>query len=127
MGRPKLGPITKGDKVFIRRRTNRQVTTTPAMVTKVGRVWITLETQPDGRGERFRLDTQKSEHTFGYTDQFVTADQLAYDLKTIRANEFLREQGIEVRRESRWYGSNGAIALAEILRDAPEFACENRK
>lgn len=115
--------IRVGDKVFILRRSGPgKVTSLLATVAKAGRVWLTLEVVPgSGRGGRFRRDTQQSEqseHTFGYADRFVTAEQLAYEEKVAEARRVLREHGIELRRESRWYGPENVVALANLLRGA---------
>lgn len=115
-GRPALGALSVGDDVFVREG-RRPI---PATIIAVGRVWVTVQAVGSRRQWRLRKDTQRDDRGVGYGTNFATPDQLAYDEKTEAAWKLLREQGIDVRPDSPWRGSDGAIALAEILRQAIE-------
>ncbi|HEX5543647.1 MAG TPA: hypothetical protein VFX60_19190 [Micromonospora sp.] len=126
MSRPALGKIAEGDEVFVwPRKYGRGGPNEPvaANVTKVARVWIELiEGQPHLGGVhrrewRMRRDTQ-NEGQGHYSARFVTADQLAYDKRVSEADRVLREQGIDLRRESPWSAPEERVRLADLLRTA---------
>lgn len=117
-GRPPLGVPLVGDDVFVREGGGRHATTTAAKITAVGRVWVTIEAANSRRQWKLRKDTQRDARGVGYATNFVTPEQLAYDEKASTAAKYLAEQGIRVEYDSPWRGSDGTIALAEILRQA---------
>ncbi len=119
-GRPPLGKPEVGDEVFVREGGGRHTTTTAARITAVGRVWVTMQAVGSGREWRLRRDSQNDGRGIGYSTNFATPEQLAYDKKASAAHAYLRDQGIEVRYHSPWSGNDGAIALAALLRKADE-------
>ncbi len=104
--------------MFVREGGGRHITTIPAKVAVVGRVWVTIEHPGSRRQWKLRKDTQRDARGVGYATNFATPEQLAYDQKVSAAAKYLAEQGIDVRYDSPWRGSDGTIALAEILRRA---------
>lgn len=85
--RPALGTVKVGDKVtvieapLLYRRRTRAV---PAVVTKVGRVWIEMVREDGGEDGsnwpwKMRRDTQNVGGHYSDVDRFVTAEQLAWE------------------------------------------------
>lgn len=92
--RPSLGDIKVGDKVRIRTRGSRFEKDEEAVVTKIARIWITVETEI--RSYRFRKDTQTADdRTWGLADYFETLEQYAWSQRDQAAWKFLREQRID--------------------------------
>lgn len=120
--RPELGKLEQGQQVMVRRSLNdsrgrmledRYI---PARVTKVGRVWVTLEatTHPHRGIWRMRLDTQDEGTKYsGSNASFLTMDQHAWDETRDWALATLRDHGIDLRSDSPWRGRE--IELADHL------------
>lgn len=114
--RPPLGTPSVGDDVFVWEGGPRRPVVTPAKITVVGRVWLTIEAVDTKRQWRMRRDTQKDGSGVGYGVVFATPDQRAYDDRAAAASDFPRAQGIDVRHGSPWYGDAGNIELAELIK-----------
>lgn len=84
-----------------------------AVVTKVGRVWITV-----GARLRLRLDDQTDGSGYAYGAHFYTRAQWAEEQEKKEAVKFLRDQGIELRYDSVLRGRE--VALANIIRAATQ-------
>lgn len=136
MSRPEMGKLVVGQKVVVylsanlNRHSSLQERTRPALITKLSRVWIDLESVERDRFRpgspartwRMRRDTQ-NEGNKNFPQQnaaFATLDQHAYDFRRDRAAEFLREQGIGLDRWGPWSNDDMKIKLADIIRAAVE-------
>lgn len=122
--RPALGELTVGQPVMVRRSPNdmrgrkgadRYI---PARVTKVARVWVTIESTEDSRYRpavwRMRLDTQDEGTQYsGLNASFLTMDQHAWTETRDWALTVLKDHGIDLRSNSPWRGRE--IELADIL------------
>lgn len=120
--RPELGTLTVGQQVMVRRSSSdmrgrsadqRYI---PARVTKVARVWVTLEatTHPHRGIWRMRLDTQDEGTQYsGFNASFVTLDQHAWDETATWAVATLWDHGINLHSDSPWRGRE--IELADLL------------
>lgn len=129
--RPELGELKLGQKVMVRRSANdmrgrkSEDRYIPAVVTKVGRVWVDLARAdlPEkalGYGTwRMRMDTQCEGSQFsGSNDSFATLDQHDWDQTQAWAREVLTEQGLRILdRNSPWYGRE--VDLAQLLVSLP--------
>lgn len=105
--------VKVGDTVIVteHRRDPRE-----AVVSKVGRVWVTVG---EGWQERkFRLDDQSDGSNIGYGTHFYTPDQWAEKQRSDEASTYLREQGIEIGWTSPWRGRE--IELANVIRSVGE-------
>lgn len=107
--------VKVGDTVIVYERLNRGHSEQQGIVTKVARVWITVDT---GRERRFRRDTQMDGAEIGYPAQFFTPAQWVEKQQADEADAYLREQGIEVGWTSPWRGRE--IELANLIRSAEE-------
>ena len=89
-------------------------TESEAVITKIGRVWITV-----GKGfreRRFRRDDQTDGSNYGHRSRFYTRAQWAEHQQQVAAYAFLRNQGIEIRYDSPWHGRE--TELAAIIKEA---------
>jgi hypothetical protein len=124
--RPVVGKLEPGQPVMVRRsyndmrRRKREEWAIPAVVVKVGRVWVDLKVDESARdGLRFmtwrmRLDTQDEGTQYsGSNASFATLEQHQWDETQHWARGVLREQGIEVRMSGRWTGRE--VELAQLL------------
>lgn len=113
-----MGKVEIGDTVIVKIRNDRL--DRRYVVTNVARVWITVRPEGEmraGRDRRFRLDNQ----TDGCPDamaRFYTLDQWADVQRKNEAWAFLRDQGVDVRRDGPWWGRE--IDLADLIRKAIE-------
>ena len=92
----------------------------PAVVTKIGRVWVDLkaaESAPDLQRWmtwRMRMDTQNEATEYSQLDaSFATLEQHAWDETLTWARGVLKDQGLRVERDSTWFGRE--IELADVL------------
>lgn len=122
--RPKLGELKPGQPVVVRRSPNdgrgrkpedRHI---PAVVTKVARVWATIEGTGDSQYRpavwRMRLDSQDEGSQYsGMNASFATLEQHAWDETASWARAVLRDNGIDIRMNSPWRGRE--IELADII------------
>lgn len=123
MTRPEAADVKLGDEVFvIQYNYGRGVLPAPrpARVVKAARVWLEIEDAAQRRHWRMRRDTQNEGTGYSYNARFVTPAQLKVELETRAATDFLREQGIEVRREGPWWPLERRMVLAKLLREAGE-------
>jgi hypothetical protein len=124
--RPELGKLEPGQRVIVRRSPNdmrgrpAEERYIPAVVTKVGRVWVDLEgterrTQWSGLPTwRMRMDRQDEGTQYsGSNASFATLDQHAWDETRDWALATLRDHGIDLRHDSPWRGRE--IELADHL------------
>ncbi len=120
--KPPLGELKVGDTVWVRRSPNdmRRRTEDEAWIeveiTKASRVWI--EMRKPGVNDwsiytyRMRRDTQNEGSQYsGNNASFWTKEQKQWRVDSVKADRFLKEQGIEIRYGSSW----SAIELAEVL------------
>jgi hypothetical protein len=110
-------PITVelNDKVMVFTGYGRRRDVRPGTVVKVARVWITVQDDEwTWKTTRFRLDDQTDGTTNGVRDAFMTMDQYADYQRTVEAEKFLREQGIDLRYDSPWHQHRAE--LADIIR-----------
>jgi hypothetical protein len=122
--RPKLGKLEVGQPVTVCRSNNdmqrrpdseRYI---PAVVAKVGRVWVDLE-KPGSeswsiRRWRMRMDDQSEDSAYtGSNASFATLEQHAWDETRNWARGVLAEQGIQIRHDSRWRGRE--VELADLI------------
>jgi hypothetical protein len=124
--RPELGKLEAGQKVMVRRSSNDmrgrdpEARYIPAVVTKVGRVWVDLS-RSDLAGSaighrtwRMRMDRQDEATQYsGSNDSFATLDQHAWDEAQRWAHGVLEEHGIRLESSSRWRGQE--TVLADLL------------
>lgn len=121
-----MGKLEVGQKVMVRRSPNDsrgrapEDQYVPAVVTKVGRVWVDLRRSdlPEnalGFGTwRMRIDTQNQASKYsGSNASFATLDQHAWDQTRAWAFGVLKEHGLRVDHGTKWYGRE--IELAETL------------
>lgn len=119
--RPALGTLKVGDKVIViepmHRQPNREY---DGIVTKVARVWITVEHEYGmyPREARFRLDTQDDGNGSTYRWRFVTPEQRAWDGLLAGARAVLADAGVEIARwtTSGWNAPGGILKLAELIK-----------
>lgn len=117
--RPAAGHLREDDSVFVHGRGGKA---TPARVVKAARVWLTIEA-PHARGHhlwRMRRDTQNEGTDSMYQARFVTPAQHQYDERLREANDYLFDQGIELRPYSPWREPHRRVALADLIRSAGE-------
>lgn len=115
MARPELGPVKVGDTLYViqpgRRRDRAYV---EVVVTKVGRLWIDMDTPGSTSTRaryRMRLDTQHTGSTYGTGGaRFVSPDQRAWQEREDAARSFLEEAGIR-----HWHMDNGKGRYADRL------------
>lgn len=89
----------------------------PAIVTKVGRVWITAQDENSSWVQyRFRLDDQTDGSGYSQRSRFMTMEQYAEHQRETEGGKFLHEQGIDLRYDSPWYERKAE--LADIIRSA---------
>lgn len=113
--RPELGELTTGQKVMVRRSPNDsrgrggKDLWIPAVVIKVNRVWISLETadfepkQIGHRTWRMRRDTQDEGTEYsGNNASFETMPQYLWTAGRTWAQDVLRENGIILDSSSPW-------------------------
>lgn len=121
-GRPELGTLKAGDRVYIQpsmnsRRRAGVMEYREAEVVKVARVWVTMRSLIMGWPQeyRMRLDTQdEGTESFGSNASFVTPEQREWDEAREFGLAYLREQGISLERSSLWIEREAE--LAEIIR-----------
>jgi len=124
--RPELGELTTGQRVMVRRSSNDsrgrepEGLWIPAVVTKVNRVWIDLETadfepkQIGHRAWRMRRDTQDEGTEYsGNNASFFTLDQYAWDQDKAWAISVLGENGIRLDSSSPW--RERIVELADLI------------
>lgn len=123
--RPALGTLTPGQEVMVQlshndsRRKLPEERYVPATVRKAARMWVELERVGDGwpREWRMRRDRQDEGSQYsGSNASFATMDQHAWDETDRWARGVLRDQGIDLRRESPWIGRE--IELADLISKA---------
>lgn len=124
-----MGKLWIGQRVMVRRSSNDsrgrkpEDTYIPAVVVKVGRVWVALESERFGQSPRpcvwrMRMDTQ-DEGNRQYPQgnaSFATFEQHEWDMAKREAFQSLRNYGIELNATSWWRGRE--IELAEIINTA---------
>lgn len=123
-GRPALGKPAVGDLVYVIRSANDmrgrkpEDRAIPAKVVKVARVWVTVETETGySRERRFRISDQSDGSNYpGSSERFVTSEQLAWEITRRGANEYLRDQGVDIGYRSPWRGRE--VELAALLKTA---------
>jgi hypothetical protein len=120
--RPDPGKITVGQSVMVCRGYNDRRGRSfggryiPAVVTKVGRVWVDIACEDDysPRQWRMRMDTQSEQS--GYTGRdgsFLTMEQYEWEKDHDWAISVIKSHGLEVNRLSPWLYRK--IELARIL------------
>lgn len=92
--RPGLDDLKVGDIVHVRTYGNHSADYR-ARVVKINRVWIEMEHAESRRPIRFRKDTQRAED-YVTADRFETEAQYAWGLRARAAEDFLRQQRIDV-------------------------------
>jgi hypothetical protein len=122
--RPKLGKLEVGHPVMVCRSNNdmqrrpdseRYI---PAVVAKVGRVWVDLE-KPGSESwsiYRWRMRTDNQREGLAYSGSnasFATLEQHAWDKTQNWARGVLSEHGIQIRHDSRWRGQE--VELADLI------------
>lgn len=128
MDKPELGPVAVGDHLLVLPRSyGRGSRPEPidAVVTKIGRVWIDLEsTAPrpvNARAQtwRMRLDTQSDagpKEQQQYATTYVTAEQYAWSQRNAAVEAYLREVKVRLDYESPWNEPKRRIVLTNLLR-----------
>lgn len=118
--RPPLGKLEVGQKVMVvfPRHYARTVEHIPSRVTKIGRKYVTVESEfPRHAVWRMRLDTQNegSQYVSGGA-RFKTIPQYEHDQRAQAAREYLRSCGIDLMysRTTEWT----IIRLANLVRAA---------
>lgn len=116
--------LNVGDPVMVYRPRSRYRSNDPipAAITKIGRVWVEMHAPDNGIGRtwRMRMDTQdegngKYSH---YNASFYTPEQQAWKQKLREADEFLRDQGIEIGSGGGWALPSRRVFLANLIREA---------
>lgn len=128
MARPALpeGKFSRGDRVILSaRRGERSI---EAIVTGCGPKWLHA-VDPKWFGHesersfvrRFLLRDQgegEPGQRVGYGTYFATHEQHEYDLRLAQAARVVTDCGLDIRRDSVFYGDDGLFRLASILRRA---------
>lgn len=121
--RPEPGKLELGQRVIVRRSQNYmrgrppEERYIPAVVVKVGRVWVDLESVDLDRPKTWRMRMDRQSEDTGYTGSnasFFTLEQHAWDMAQDQAMRTLRDHGIDLRMGSPWRGRE--IELADILK-----------
>jgi hypothetical protein len=112
--------VAEGDTVVMQDGNHaRRMSHRNGTVIKVARVWITVRPEGatrDSGDRRYRLDTQTDGGDRAFAGRFYTLDQWAERERRNAADAFLREQGIDVRRDGPWWRRE--VELADIIRAA---------
>lgn len=111
--RPDAGDLKVGDLVWVIRFSGKLL---PATVTKVARVWMTVEDRSGGypRTWKFRIATQSNDSSRSAPrENFLTPDQKVFRDATLAAIEYLKSQKIAVGYDSPWL--HRQIELARII------------
>jgi hypothetical protein len=92
----------------------RTLRTHRGKVVKIGRAWITVETEDyPGWTERYRLDDQTNGGGYSYSPRFYTLAQWDERERQAQATKVIRDQGISINFESPWRGRE--VELAALL------------
>jgi len=121
MPKPELGRVSVGDTLFVIHPGHRYRSTLTArvVVTKVARVWITVEEINEVSSFRetwrLRLDTQGG-GTYNSLTRFVTEAQLLWEQRVSAAEKVLREAKVAPNFDSPWNrDEDRLIALADFI------------
>lgn len=91
----------------------------PAKVVSIARVWCKIEAT-DGEYPsdwNMRLDSQNEGSSYSYGQaSFRTMEQHEQWQRHANASAFLREEGIDLRPDSKWATAKGRIKLADLIR-----------
>lgn len=116
--RPGIDHLTVGDRVIVLLPTHaKNVRREEAVITSQKRIWWTLE-KDEGKDFRptvwrARGDNQSVEAPYR-NSRFVTPEQEAWDERERLAEEYLKEQKIEVWQSFRW--RTDRLTLANLIR-----------
>lgn len=118
---PPLPTLNIGDRLIITEHSvYRRTEPLDVVVTKVGRVWVNLTTDPEKWPDRFRMRIATQDDGSQYTPRFRfwTADQMAWRERRAEQQRVINDAGIELTTRSPYRGNDDfTAALALFLTD----------
>lgn len=111
-----MNTIEVGQKVMVTDGYGRDQRAHEGTVTKVARVWVTVQYGQFNREIKFRLESQATDSQYPSGSRFYTVEQWAKREAEAAAFVYLREQGISVDHYSPW--RKKIVELAAILKAA---------